>query len=316
MMRAPHIVVVGSINMDLVARMARLPRSGETVHGDNFQTIPGGKGANQAVAAARLGARVTLIGRVGDDPFGELLKQSLGGYGVSTDHVITTADSASGVALIGVDSTGANAIVVVAGANGRLSPADVTARTDVIAAADALVVQLETPLDTVCTAIRIARQHGVRTIMDPAPAPSGALPAELRAVDLISPNQSEAQALTGIIVDDLQSAGRAARILQSGGAREVAMKLGALGSLVCSVDGELEQVAAAKAEIVDTTAAGDAFTAGLAVALSEGRSLADAARFGGAAGTLACTVFGAQPAMPSRMTVEEFIRRTSGQSVG
>ena len=308
-MPVPHIVVVGSINMDLVARMARLPQPGETVHGGQFQTIPGGKGANQAVAAARLGARVTMIGRVGDDAFGGLLRQSLDDYGVGTGHVITTPGCSSGVALIGVDATGANAIVVVAGANGRLSPADVIERTGLIAEADALIVQLETPVETVATAIRLARQNGVRTILDPAPAPSGALPAELCAVDLISPNQSEALALTGIVVDDLRSAALAAQILQRGGAREVVMKLGRLGSLICSVDGRTEHIPAAKAEIVDTTAAGDAFTAGLTVALSEGRSLAEAARFGCAAGTLACTVFGAQPAMPTRATVEEFLRR-------
>ncbi len=313
-MPVPHIVVVGSINMDLVARMARLPRPGETVHGDHFQTIPGGKGANQAVAAARLGARVTMIGRVGDDAFGELIRQSLGEYGVGTDHVITTAGCSSGVALIGVDATGANSIVVVAGANGRLSPADVTERTDVIAAADALIVQLETPVDTVATAIRLAHQYGVRTILDPAPAPSHALPDELRTVDLISPNQTEAQALTGILVDDLRSAEHAAQILQRAGARAVVMKLGKLGALICSADGRTEHIPAAKAEIVDTTAAGDAFTAGLTVALSEGRSLADAARFGCAAGTLACTVFGAQPAMPGRAAVERFLQLQTTQA--
>ncbi len=305
-MHVPHIVVVGSINMDLVARMARLPRPGETIHGDLFQTIPGGKGANQAVAAARLGARVTLIGRVGNDAFGEVLRQSLHEFGVAVDHVITTADCSSGVALIGVETSGANAIVVIAGANGRLTPADVEDRADVIASADALIVQLETPIDTVSAAIRIARRAGVRTILDPAPAPSGEFPDELRSVDVISPNQTEAEALTGVVVTDLHSAERAAAILQRGGAREVVMKLGELGALVCGADARIQHIPAAKARIVDTTAAGDAFTAGLAVALSEGRSLAEAAGFGCAAGTLACTVFGAQPAMPSRAAVDKF----------
>ena len=303
----PHIVVVGSINMDLVARMARLPKPGETVHGDVFQTIPGGKGANQAVAAARLGARVTLIGRVGDDSFGETLQRSLANYGVSTEHVLVTEGCSSGVALIGVETTGANSITVVAGANGRLTPHNVASRADVIASADALIVQLETPFDTVATAIRLAREAGVRTILDPAPAPSGALPEELRAVDLISPNQTEAEALTGIAVHDVASARAAARRLRELGAKAVVLKLGELGAFVLDEAGREEHVPARAAGVVDTTAAGDAFTAGLTVALAEGRSLLDAARFGCAAGTLACTKFGAQPAMPSRDEVMKWV---------
>lgn len=294
--------------MDLVARMARLPRTGETIHGDCFQTIPGGKGANQAVAAARLGARVTLIGRVGDDAFGELLRQSLQAFGVCTDHVITSVGCASGVALISVASSGANSIVVIAGANGQLTPEDVISRTDVIASADALIVQLETPVETVVAAVEIARRFHVRTVLDPAPAPSGPLPEALRTVDLISPNQTEAEALTQIPVETVESAEQAARSLQRGGAREVVIKLGERGAIVCMADGRMEQIPASKANIVDTTAAGDAFTAGLTVALAEGRSLTDAARFGCAAGTLACTVFGAQPAMPSRADVDRFMR--------
>ena len=305
--QTPHIVVVGSINMDLVARMARLPRPGETVSGDEFQTIPGGKGANQAVAAARLGARVTLIGRVGDDSFGETLRRSLEEYGVSTEHVLVTAGCSSGVALIGVEATGANSITVVAGANGQLTPHDVESRADVIAAADALIVQLETPLDTVATAIRLAREAGVRTILDPAPAPSGPLPAELLAVEILSPNQTEAEALTGIAVSDAATATQAARQLQQLGSREVVLKLGELGALVCNATGHIEHVCATKANVVDTTAAGDAFTAAFAVALAEGRSLRDATRFGCAAGTLACTKFGAQPAMPTRDEVARLI---------
>lgn len=307
-MSAPHIVVVGSINMDLVARMSRLPRTGETIHGDSFQTIPGGKGANQAVAAARLGARVTLIGRVGDDAFGAVLRQSLREFGVCTDHVITSEGCASGVALISVASGGANSIVVIAGANGLLTPDDVIARTNVIASADALIVQLETPVETVVEAVEIARRFHVRTVLDPAPAPSGPLPESLRTVDLISPNQTEAEALTQIAVETVESAVQAARSLQRGGAREVVIKLGERGALVCMADGRMEQIPASKANIVDTTAAGDAFTAGLTVALAEGRSLTDAARFGCGAGTLACTVFGAQPAMPSREDVDRFLR--------
>ena len=306
-MHAPHIVVVGSINMDLVARMARLPRPGETVHGDDFQTISGGKGANQAVAAARLGARVTMIGRVGDDSFGEMLRRSLTEYGVSTEHVIVTKGCSSGVALIGVEATGANSITVIAGANGWLTPDDVGTRAALIASADALIVQLETPLDTVAAAIRLARQAGVRTILDPAPAPSGPLPIELLAVEILSPNQTEAEALTGVAVHDVTSARLAAQRLRELGAKAVVLKLGELGALILDEAGREELVPARTARVVDTTAAGDAFTAGLAVALAEGRSLPDAARFGCAAGTLACTQFGAQPAMPSRNEVVQWL---------
>ena len=305
-MSAFHIVVVGSINMDLVARMARLPRPGETVHGQSFQTIPGGKGANQAVAVALLGVRVTLIGRVGDDSFGETLLRSLAEYGVATEQVLVTPQCSSGVALIGVDDDGANSITVVAGANGRLTVRDIESRAAVIQSADALIVQLETPLDTVVAALRIAKDAGVRTILDPAPAPSSPLPPEVMAVDVISPNQTEAELLTGIVVDDLASAERAARRLQELGAREVALKLGRWGAMLCDAEGRIEHVSAVEVEVVDTTAAGDAFTAALSVALVEGGTLVDAVRFGSAAGTLACLTLGAQTAMPTRGQVDEF----------
>lgn len=304
----PNIVVVGSINMDLVARMARLPRPGETVSGIDFQTIPGGKGANQAVAAARLGASVTMIGRVGDDAFGQSLKQSLAGYGVLTDHVQSTAGCASGVALINVEASGANSIVVIPAANGRLSPADVADCTMLIASADALIVQLETPPETVIAAVETARQLGVRTILDPAPVPSGGIPDALLRVDVISPNQTEAEALTGIVVDGIEAAERAARILKQRGCREVVIKMGEAGAVVVDESGRMEHVAAAETSVVDTTAAGDAFTAGLTIALCEGKSLIEAARFGCAAGTLACMTLGAQPAMPDRAAVDGFLR--------
>ncbi len=305
-MSALHIVVVGSINMDLVARMERLPRAGETVHGRSFQTIPGGKGANQAVAVARLGVRVTMLGRVGEDSFGDLLRGSLAGNGVATERVLVTRGCSSGVALIGVDDDGANSITVVAGANGLLTPHDIESQAEIIQAADALIVQLETPLNTVAAAIRIARQVGVRTILDPAPAPSWPLPSEVIAVDVISPNQTEAESLTGIVVNDLESAERAARRLRELGAREVALKLGHWGAMLCDAAGRIEHVPAREVTVVDSTAAGDAFTAALAVALAEGRSLSDAVRWGSAAGTLACLTFGAQPAMPTHASLQQF----------
>lgn len=304
----PSIVVVGSINMDLVAKMSHLPRPGETVSGQSFQTIPGGKGANQAVAAARLGAQVTMIGRVGTDAFGVTLRQGLTENSVDTRQVQDTPDCSSGVALIGVESSGANSIVVIPGANGRLTVHDIESRRDVLATAAALIVQLETPLDTVIAAVKVARELGVLTVLDPAPMPDGPLPVELIGADIISPNQTEAEALTGIVVNDWQSAEAAARALQQMGARDVVMKLGSLGALVVGKDKTTTRVDAVQAKIVDTTAAGDAFTAAMTVACCEGKSLIDATRWGCLAGTLACTRFGAQPAMPDRGELEEWSR--------
>jgi ribokinase len=303
----PRIVVVGSINMDLVARMARLPRPGETVSGESFQTIPGGKGANQAVAAARLGAIVTMIGRLGDDAFAKTLRESLIADRIDTSHVVETTGCSSGVALIGVEHAGNNSITVIPGANGQLSVHDVESCSDVLESADAVIIQLEVPIPTVAAAIRIARQKNVLTVLDPAPVPNGRLPTELLTVDIISPNQTEAEELTGVRVDDWPSAEAAARKLQKQGARNVVLKMGAQGALICGEDGAAQHINAVAARIVDTTAAGDAFTAALTVASCEGRSIVDAAQFGSLAGTLACTRFGAQPAMPTRVELEQWI---------
>lgn len=306
----PRIVVVGSVNMDLVVRMHHLPRPGETVSGESFQTIPGGKGANQAVAAARLGARVAMIARVGDDSFGTTLRHNLVADGIETEAVLVTANCSSGVALIGVELSGANAITVVPGANGQLTTDDIESYQSLIAGADALVVQLETPWETVAVAIELAQRNGVFTIIDPAPAPLGGLSPRLMSADLISPNQTEAEALTGIPVKDWESARAAAIEMRRQGARDIVLKMGELGALVMSREGFIDQVFASKADVVDTTAAGDAFTAALAVALCEGCSLKDATRWGVSAGTLACTRFGAQPAMPNREELERALKFT------
>ena len=307
----PRIVVVGSINMDLVAMMHRLPKPGETVSGETFQTISGGKGANQAVAAARLGARVSMIGRIGDDSFGVTLRTNLNSAGVETSHVKVTTGVSSGVALIGVEHSGANAITVIPAANGQLTADDVRSGQDMIKTAKALIVQLETPIETVAAAIQIAKEYNVLTVLDPAPAPNGPLPRELMAVDILSPNQTEAEALTGIAVIDWESAKHAAEAMQTLGANTVVLKMGGLGALVYTNDGSIHQIAACKAEIVDTTAAGDAFTAALTVALCEGQSLKDAAHFGSLAGAMACTRFGAQPAMPTRDELTAWAKSSS-----
>ncbi len=300
----PRIVVVGSINMDLVARVARLPRPGETVQGSSFMQVPGGKGANQAVAAARLGADVEMIGRVGDDAFGGQLVESLRGSGVRTDIVQTTANCPSGLALIGVEDSGQNAITVIGGANQYLTPTDIEAHAAAIAAADALLVQLEVPIATVVAAVSVASEHRVLTVLDPAPAPALELPSELFAVDVLSPNQAEAEALTGVSVTTVADAVLASRKLHERGAPRVVIKLGKQGALAGESGSQPIHIPAPPVRVVDTTAAGDAFTAALAIALVEGQSLAAATRFACAAGSLATTRSGAQTAMPSRAEVE------------
>jgi ribokinase len=300
----PRIVVVGSINLDLVARVARLPRPGETVTGRSLVESHGGKGANQAVAAARLGAAVAMIGRLGDDGFGASLRKGLEHEGIDTSGVLTTPRISSGVALIGVDDAGQNAITIVPGANGRLTPADVARHAEAFDRGGVLVVQLEVPIETVAAAIAAARKSRMRTVLDPAPAPNGPLPPECLAVDVLSPNQTEAEALTGIAVNSLDAAHDAAARLQELGARAVVLKLGEQGAYVLDASENSSHVPAPAVTPVDTTAAGDAFTAALAVRLAEGASLDEAVRFGCAAGALAVTREGAQAAMPSRAEVE------------
>jgi len=308
--RGPRIVVVGSINMDLVTRVARLPRPGETVRGCSFDTVPGGKGANQAVAAARLGASVHMVRRVGSDAFGASLVDSLRSYGVRTDHVRTTPDCPSGIATIGVEDTGENAIVAIAGANGRVTPADVARAEAVIAAADTVLLQLEIPFDSVAAAAALARRHGVRVILNPAPAPS-ALPGRLFRVDVICPNETEARAITGLAGGGIPRALAQARWLTKRGAGLAVVTLGARGAVLYERGRSPVHVPPFKVRAVDTTAAGDAFAGALAVALSEGAAAADAVRFACACGALAATRPGAQPAMPSRAEVEALLAATS-----
>ncbi|MBO9342336.1 MAG: ribokinase [Roseiflexus sp.] len=294
------VVVFGSINMDLVVRTPRLPAPGETLTGYTFFTAPGGKGANQAVACARLGAPTRMVGRVGDDLFGEQLRASLRSFGVQDDGVLTTPGP-SGVALIAVDDLAENTIVIVPGANGSVSIADIPRLEAVLDGARILLVQLEVPIETVVAAARAAHTRGVTVILDPAPALP--LPDELYALaDIITPNEHEAATLTGIAVRDDQGAIAAARALIARGARRVAIKLGARGALTADAEGE-QFWSPFTVTPVDTVAAGDAFNGGLAVALSEGRSFDEAIRWGLAAGALSVTRHGAQPSMPERNEV-------------
>lgn len=295
------LVVVGSLNMDLVIRSPRHPRVGETILGGPFQTFPGGKGANQAVAIARLGAPVAMIGRVGQDDFGEALLRSAARDGVNISAITRDPEAATGVALITVDAAGQNTIVVAPGANARVSTADIAACEGLIASAAALVVQLECPIPAVLQAARIARRNGVPILLNPAPAQP--LSDELLArVDVLIPNQTELFQLA----PGQDSTQTAARVLRARGVKTVVVTLGEDGVYVLGSD--LEEILPAHVvQVVDTVAAGDAFVGAFAVALAEGRTIVEAARWGNAAGALAVTRHGAQPSLPFLEEIQSFL---------
>src|SRR6266849_10684042 len=305
----PAIVVVGSLNMDFVVGVRELPVPGETVLGSNFQMFPGGKGANQAVAAAKLGGQsvqVRMIGRVGYDLFADHLKASLSAAGVDVSAVHATRSQATGVALISVDRAGQNSIVVASGANGELAAADVEAMRPVFRGARLALFQLETPLDTVAGALAIARQEGLQTVLDPAPAQP--LPAEvLERVDILTPNETEALRLLGRPPARV-SPGEAIEIadaLRRLGPKTVIVKLGDQGCL--AHDGmEPRHFPCFPVDVKDTTAAGDTFNAALAVALAEGKPMDEAIPFANAAAAISVTRLGAQASAPGRAEVEEF----------
>lgn len=299
------ILVLGSLNMDIVARTKRFPGPGETVKGSEFKMVPGGKGANQAVAAARLKGNVSMAGRIGDDIFGQALLKSLLSAGVDTGHVLVTEGYPTGTALIVIDESAENRIVVVPGANGCCSVVDVAALKGVMESAKILMVQLEIPLETVRYAVRVARELGLTVIMDPAPA----LPLDeeiLQDVDIILPNETEAAVLTGKRVDDIRSARLAAADLICRGVKTAVVKMGKEGAVIMK-DNIFEHIPGFQVNAVDTTAAGDAFAGALAVTLVEGFGLIEAIRFANAAGALATTGFGAQTSMPDREAVERLL---------
>ncbi len=305
MTRTAQITVVGSLNMDLVARTHHIPQPGETILGGELHTLPGGKGANQAVAAARLGGSVAMVGRVGEDAFTGPLLDNLAAAGVDYTFVSRDSGAATGVALIVVDDAGQNSIVVTSGANMRLVPADVNAAETAIAGAKVLLLQLESPLEAVTRAAEVARSHGVTVILNPAPAQP--LPASLLAlVDVLIPNETETALLTGQIINNQAEAEAAAVKLRQSGVGTVILTLGERGALLTSAT-ETKLFPAFKITPVDTTAAGDAFVGGLAVALAEGKPLAEAVRWGNAAGALAATQLGAQPSLPTRQALELFL---------
>ena len=301
----PSVVVLGSINMDLIGAAPRLPSPGETVLGGDFYTAPGGKGANQAVAAARMGAAVRMVGRVGGDLFAPQLLDNLRTGGVDVSGVMADPDSASGVAMILLDASRQNRILVASGANMRCDDMQVDAVASALEGADALMLQCEIPAAVSLKAARSARGMGVRVVWDPAPA-EGFPPEAYALVDVLTPNQSEAAALTGIDVTDAASAEAAARALFQRGVRAVAVKLGEHGAFYLS-NRDSGYVPPFDVEAVDTVAAGDAFGAAMTCALAEGTPLSEAIRFAAAAGALAVTRPGAQDAMPTRTEVESLI---------
>jgi ribokinase len=311
-MTRPRIAVVGSINADLVVRCARLPRPAETISARDVSEVLGGKGANQAVAAARLGAEVTMIGRVGDDAFGQRLRTGLKENGVSVDWVLTTSNCASGLAIVAVEESGENCIMVVPGANGRLTPADVLAAGEVIRRADVVLVQLEVPLETTIAAIKLARECGTPVILDPAPAPAlgnehSAMLSDLLQVEVACPNEAEALALTNVRIETVADAEQAACCLRSFGPKYGIVTLGARGAVLCEPDSRPSLIPAFHINAVDTTAAGDAFAAALAVRLAQGAAISEAVRFACAAGAIAASRPGAQPAMPTLQEVDALL---------
>ncbi|MCE4055654.1 ribokinase [Pseudomonas sp. Au-Pse12] len=299
------VVVVGSLNMDLVTRAERLPRGGETLIGQSFATVSGGKGANQAVAAARLGAPVSMVGCVGDDAYGEQLRGALLAEQIDC-QAVSEVEGSSGVALIVVDDSSQNAIVIVAGANGQLSPEKVAGFDRVLQEAEVIICQLEVPLATVGYTLKRGRELGKTLILNPAPA-SAPLPAEwYGSIDYLVPNESEASALSGVPVDSLESAEVAAARLIAAGAGKVIITLGAQGSLFANGHG-FEHFPAPKVKAIDTTAAGDTFVGGFAAALASGKSEAEAIRFGQVAAALSVTRAGAQPSIPTLSDVQAFV---------
>lgn len=306
-MRSKSIVVIGSSNTDLIIRVPHIPRAGETLLGGEFMTAAGGKGANQAVGAARSGGNVALIARVGRDAFGDRAVAGLRLDGIDVSRVFRDRLMPSGVALIFVARDGENSIAVAGGANAGLSPDDVKKAAGIIRSAALLVAQLETPLATVMAAAQTAVRAGVPVILNPAPAQ--ALPSRLlKLISILTPNETEAELLTGIKVTGEAAAARACAKLRSSGVRTVILTLGSRGAYLADADGQ-QMVPGFKVKAVDSTAAGDIFNGALSVALAERKALRDAVRFANAAAALSVTRLGAQPSAPTRTEIDRFLSR-------
>ena len=303
------IVVVGSVNLDLVCTGKRIPAPGETVTGDRFQTFHGGKGANQAVAIGRLGYPVHMVAKVGDDEFENRLRQGLKAAHVDVAAVGTAKRTASGVALILVDGRGQNSITVVPGANGKLLPRDLKRTLPLLRSAGLILAQLEIPMETVDYLSEMAERFKVPLMLDPAPARP--IPHNvLRRVTYLTPNETETAALCGTAAADLTPknvGGYAVKLLKRGAAN-VIIKMGGRGAYVASADGVLTRMPSFKVRVVDSTGAGDAFNGGLAVALMRGMALVEAVRFASAVGAVSVTRAGAQPAMPTAREVNRLLK--------
>ena len=303
-MEKPKIVVVGSSNTDMVIKMERLPIPGETIIGGDFIMAAGGKGANQAVAAARLGGEVTFVARVGTDMFGKQAIQNFQHEGINTNFIIEDDFSPSGVALIFVDRKGENSIAVASGANSKLSEQDVAKAEEEIKNAKVMLLQLETPLETVRYAVRLASETGTKVILNPAPARK-LDEGLLRMITVLSPNESETELLTGVKVEDEKSAKQAAEVLRAIGIANVVITMGSKGSFLVTED-QAVMLPTKKIEAMDTTAAGDAFNGALAYALAKNEPIEDAVRFANLVGAFSATKMGAQPSMPSFDEIQQF----------
>jgi ribokinase len=303
-MSKPKIVVVGSANMDMVVKADRLPVKGETVLGGDFVTVPGGKGANQAVAAAKLGGQVTFVARLGTDLFGDQLINNFYEVGIDTRFIVRDSKHPSGVALIFVDSNGDNMIAVAPGANDRLSEEDILKAESAIASADILLTELEIPINTVKYAVKTAKKHNVQVILNPAPARE--LDKEILAdVDILTPNESELEFLTAGKVSAEYSIERAANMLVRDGVKNVVVTLGNKGSLIVNED-QSRMIPTQEVRVVDTTAASDAFNGALAFVLASGKDLENAVRFANCVGALTTTKLGAQLSLPTMSELREF----------
>lgn len=299
------ILVIGSSNMDLVVQVPRCPAAGETLFGSSFTTNYGGKGANQAVAVARIGSGVTFMTKLGNDTFGQQMRQHFSEEGMDLTHILTDAESPTGTALITVEDKGENRIIVVPGANARLTENDVESLSAEINSCRFVLTQLEIPLPTVLHIAEMASAAGKQLILNPAPARP--LPDSLlQKVFLITPNETEAEILTGIRVSDVESARRAALWFREKGVQQIVITMGSQGAFVFTDDLQ-GMVPAYKVKAIDTTAAGDVFNGALTVALSEGKTTADAARFGCAASALAVMRPGAQSSIPTRTEIDAFL---------
>ncbi len=314
-MQQPKITVLGSANVDLVIRTERLPNRGETLIGDAFDIFTGGKGFNQATAAARLGAKVTFIGRIGDDPFADILRSAIESEKIDSQYVKTDPDSGTGTATIVVQPDGENSIIVVPRANMHITPADINEAENNIANANVLMLQLETPIDASIRAAEIAKANGTIVMLDPAPARQ--LPASLLSnVDILKPNRTEASVLLRRKVTTPETAIAAAKTLQTkianDGLSAVVLTLGEQGLILCTPT-QTFHVPAIKTDVVDTTGAGDAFCGALATILANGNSLENSVTFAAAAGAAAVSVLGATPSMPTHELLNQFFQKNSQQ---